>query len=624
MSFPVDDLTAALLDRIGPNFRTPVDDYADEEWVKLASDDLWTPALQREVHDRGTNAVGFEAATLLKSHGTYLQFNRDTDPNNKFHMYMLRITIPGGGPLTRAQWRLLDEVAERYARDPWSELPSLRLTTRQNIQLHWVSKRDLPSAIQAIADSGFYTMNGCGDNVRNVMGCPASHHSTVYDATRVAAALGRYFRLPPAAYIQVFELDPEQVRRDGAEVNPYGQPKPHFEYDPNFLNRKFKIAFSAGRLDPTSGAWVPDNCVELRTNDIGIAPVHDHGAVAAFQVYIGGGQGQRNTYASGSALGQPIGVFPPERLFAALDGIVDVHMEWGDRENRHWARLKYLVRKMGTSWYQDQLRGRIGPFDPPDPEFDHGARDLHHGWFQQPDNGLLSFGAFIESGRVIDGPNGRLKTMTRHVMDTFDGIELFVTPNQDLLFTNIQPADAERFEASLRQFAFGLRHGRPYGELRRRSGSCVALPTCGLAYADSERFLPYLLDDLERKGWGDLATSIGITGCERQCFRPATKAIGLVGVGNDIYMVKLGGTEDARHQGVPLPGETEKTIYLRNLPRNQCAPLIDALFRNYAAHRHDGEELGYFHRRIGERAIIEFLRQDPATAPLMAKASPVK
>ena len=626
MPFTEDDLTDALLARINPNFRTPVDDYGDEEFVKLATDELWSRTLFREVHDTSTNGVSFESSTLLKSNGVYVQFNRDTNPRHIFNMYMLRVTIPGGGPITRDGWRILDDVASRYARDPWSEVPSLRLTTRQNIQYHWVSKRDLPKAVNAVADSSFFTLNGCGDNTRNVMGCPASHHSDVYDATRVADALGRYFRLPPSAYMQVFELDPNQVRRDAAEVNPYPQPRAHFEYDPNLLNRKFKIAFSAGAIDADSGRWVPDNCVELRTNDVGIAPIYSESdrAVSAFQIYVGGGQGQRNIMASGSALGQPVGIFTPERLFAALDAIVDIHMEWGDREERAYARVKYLIRKKGVPWYQDQLRARLGAFDDPNLNHDYGARHLHHGWSVQPDNGLLTYGAWIESGRLIDGPNGRLKTMTRHVMDTFDGVELFITPNQDLLFTNIQPADKALFSATLARFGYGLRNGREYSAIRHHSGSCVALPTCGLAYTDSERFLPDLLDELERMGWGDQKTAIGITGCERQCFRPATKEIGLVGVGNDVYMVKLGGTEDARHQGTPLAVDGKQAIYLRMLPKKRCAGFIDALFRNYVANRHDGEDLGYFHRRVGPEAIVTFLTQDPATADLMAKVSPLK
>jgi sulfite reductase (NADPH) hemoprotein beta-component len=460
-------------------------------------------------------------------------------------------------------------------------------------------------------------LNGCGDNVRNVMGCPLSHHSRLFDANAWAQKAGKYFRLPTASYIEVFELDPTYLRKADEEV-----PEGRFAYGPNLLNRKFKIAFSAVHLDPATNLCVPDNCVEMRTDDIGVAPIAEDGRVARFQVYIGGSQGERNGHPTFSALGQPLGIFDERDLLEGLDAIAAVHRDWGDRQNRHWARLKYVLHKMGIEWYRQQVREYAGTdFSAPDPHLEYGPRRLHYGWTRQEDNGLWAYGAFIENGRIIDGPNGRLKEMVRSLMDVYE-IQVLTTPNQDLLFTDIPDDARTSLEADLRGFGYGFRRGRPYSELRSRSGACVGRDTCRLTYTDSERFEPELIDALEAR-WGDLAESIGVTGCERQCSRPGTKTIGWVGTGLNLYMLKLGGTEDARYQGGPLIDPGTHDLYLRSVSRKDVPTVTDALFEMYVARREPEEArpggMGYFFRRIGPTAIIAWLRGHPKTAALMEK-----
>ena len=210
-----------------------------------------------------------------------------------------------------------------------------------------------------------------------------------------------------------------------------------------------------------------------------------------------------------------------------LDSVVQVHQEWGDRQNRFWARIKYVVQKKGIDCYRDQVSARLGhPLGKTRPDHDYGDRQLHLRWQNQPSNGLLAYGAYIENGRITDhSPNGKLKTMIREIMQKYD-IELMVTPNQDILFMNIPREVKEEFEADLKSHGFGQRNGQPYSRLRLFSGACVGRDTCRLTYTDSEKLEPILIDELEQLGWGDMAESIGITGCERQCFRPATKSIG--------------------------------------------------------------------------------------------------
>ena len=592
------------MEQIKPNLRTPPEDLSKVEHAKLASNGV-RGNLYHDFRDTSVADLAWESEQLAKSHGIYLEWNRAKTGKEKEWMYMIRVTIPSGGPITREQWMVFDELSERFTINPEGS-SSLRITTRQNIQFHWVEKEHVIEVIRGVAESGFYSLNGCGDNVRNVMGCPVSRFSRIYDANAWAQRAGKYFRLPSGAFIEIFAIDPNYLR----------DPEEQFQYGVNLLNRKFKIGFSAMHFNEEKGTYVPDNCVELRTNDIGVAPIVEDGGVTRFQVYIGGSQGERNGKPTFSALGESFALVRESELLKVLDGIVQVHQEWGDRQNRHWARMKYVLRKQGMDWFREQVRRVSGcDFDTPDPNHDYGDRHLHHGWMVQPSDGQLCYGAFIENGRIIDGTNGRLKAMVRYIMLKYP-VQLMMTPNQDILFTNIPPGAKSEFESYMRSFGYGMRHGRPYSRLRLLSGACVGRDTCQLTYTDSETFEPYLIDELEPK-WGEMAESIGVTGCERQCFRPATKTIGWIGMGLNRYQLKVGGTEDGRHQGEPLIDRDTGEMYLRSVPREEVATVTDALFEFYTANRLPGEGMGYFHQRIATGLIIKYLKENPRTAQLM-------
>lgn len=624
-------------ERPEPLLNTPPEAWNEVERVKTSGVTAAGPLgdLVGELRDLSHDDVAEAAEALAKSHGIYLEYDRAKTGSPKDWMYMVRVSVAGGGPLTRESWRLVDELAERYTTPPEGGSRSIRLTTRQNIQFHWVKKKDLVPLVREVARTGFFALNGCGDNTRNVMGCPLSRHSLLYNAHAAAQRYGRFFELPAEAHIRIFEIDPSWRRFDGT---PAGEERGEkYAYGPQLLNRKFKIAFSAVHRNLQTGEIEYDNCVELRTNDLGVAPVVEGGQVVAFQVYIGGGQGERNGKASSSMLGLPVALATPEQLTKVLEAVVKVHEVWGDRKNRHWARLKYVVHAMGIGWYQERMRELGADFEPPLPGFDPGPRRLHHGWHVQEDNGKLAYGMFIECGRLIDrgdatldarvgagssqGNRERTRSLVRHLMENFDGVELMITPNQDVLFTNIDPAAKSEFEATFARFGYGSRNGRPYSRLRLLSGACVGLPTCRLSYTDSEQFEPELIDALEAMGYGDLAESIGITGCERQCFRPGTKSIGWVGQGPDLYMLKLGGSEDGRWQGRPLVGEDGK-LYLRQVPRALVPQVCAVLFDHYLALREVGEDLGAFYRRLGQKRVLELLRSDPRSAPATVKAAP--
>ncbi len=593
-----------------PNLKTPQADLCKEEFNKIASN-MIRGTVQQEFNDDSRGDLSWEAEALAKSHGIYLEFNRAKTGEEKDWMYMIRISIPGGGPLTCAQWDAIDDLSDKYTRDP-DGIPSIRLTTRQNIQFHWVSKKGVMDMMKTIAEKGYNGLNGCGDNTRNVMACPLARYSDVFNANAWAHKAGDYFQLPLDPFIEVWAIDPKQIRR----------PTESFEYGPQLLNRKFKIGFSTVHRDEKTGKLIKDNCVEMRTNDMGVAPVIENDKISGFQIYIGGGQGERNGKPAMACLGQPVCIVDEARLLKVMDAVVQVHKEWGDRQNRHWARLKYTVKAQGIAWYRDRLKEKLGWMpDAPIEDYDVGPRDLHFGWNKQPSNGLWAYGAYIETGRLNDvSPNGKLKTMVREIMRKYP-TELLITANQDAIFTNIPEAAKKDFEADLKSYGWGVRNGKPYSKLRMTSGACVGRDTCRLTYTDSERFEPKLIDQLEALGWGDLNESIGITGCERQCFRPATKAIGLVGSGLDRYQLRLMGSEDARFQGGPIISSDDQ-MYLRMIPPDKVVVVIDALFKHYKANVQNNESLGAFNRRLGMDGLIAMFKANPDTAELMAKTYP--
>lgn len=651
-----------IIRKINPNFRTYPKDYSKVEIAKINSNDL-RGSLFSEFRDYSYENISWESEQIAKAHGIYLEFNRAKTGNEKDWMYMLRIAIPGGGPITAKQWNILDRISDRYTIGPENAYPyarpGLKITTRQNIQLHWVRKINLVDAVRDISESGFFTMNGCGDNTRNVIGCPLSSHSKIFNANKWANKIGRYFVLPTAAYIEIFEIDPKYLRNAKLENRILGVSK--FDYGQNQLNRKFKIAFSAIHYNDLNKKYVPDNCVELRTNDIGIAPVlkydgsnssdisRSNAEVEQFQVYLGGGQGRQSGKPTVSVLGEPFGLFTEENLIEGLDAIVRVHKEWGDRHNRHWARLKYLIAVKGIEWFREQVRslGRSGSidFEPPITNYDYGNIDLHFGWIRQPDNSnRWCYGAFIENGRILDGSqNGNLKSMIKHLMNSYSDIELFTTPNQHLLFCNIEEGLKKQFEEDMKMYRYGLRDinggqnftntitsssirkatvSSSYSKLRMLSGACVGRDTCRLTYTDSEKFEPYLIDELEKK-WGSMSESIGITGCEKQCYRPATKTIGWIGTGFNLYQLVLMGTQDGRHQGAPLVDPDTGEEYLHFVPRKEVLTVTDSLFEYYVGNRSEDENrqggMGYFLRRVGLKEIISYLKSNQRTKDMMKK-----
>jgi sulfite reductase (NADPH) hemoprotein beta-component len=588
---------------IRPDFKTNEENFSKEEHNKLNSKG-YIGEVENDFADLSSEQLNWETEQIAKSHGIYLEYDRDQKGKEKDWIYLIRFATPAGGPLNKDQWHIIDEAADRYTRNT-DGIPSIRLTTRQAIQFHWVKKSNVPSALRDIAQARIYGLNGCGDNVRNVTACPMSRFSGIFDATAKAHEIGKYFRLPIEPYFKAFGIDSTLDKT----------PHLKFKYKENLLNRKFKIALSSVGYDAFSKSYIGDNCVECRTNDIGIAPLVENGKVDRYQIYIGGGQGQKNGKPTLSKLGEPFGIIDDGKLIQGLDAIVSFQQDWGDRQNRHWARLKYIVNQLGAEFIRKTIHDRSGDlFDSPDVDFDPGPRDLHHGWTKQASNGLWTYGLFIENGRIIDRPQCRLKQLIRHLMDTYS-LEATITANQDLLLSNLTDDMRATFMADLSRFGYGEKNGEAYSALRRNSVSCVGLPTCRLSYSDSERFLPELIDELEKRGWGNIQESIGLSGCERQCSRPATKTIGWVASGKNRYMLKLMGAEDARLQGHELT-DTDGKILFRVVPRDRIADVTEALLEIHREFGQDNESMGYFHQRMGVAEILSKLSAHSKTEDL--------
>ena len=278
-----------------PNLNTPPEKFCKEELNKIAAG-TYAGNVKADFKDESRQDIPWESEALAKSHGIYLEFNRNKEAGpEKEWIYMFRISIPGGGPLNRDQYNLVDDLTDKYTKDP-DGFPSIRLTNRQNVQFHWVKKANVQPIIKALAESGLNTLNGCGDNTRNVMGCPLSRFSLDFNANLWAQKAGAYFQLPMEPFIAVWEIDPTKVRKPGES----------FSYGKNLLNRKFKIAFASVIRD-AAGKLTVDNCAEVLADDLGVVPIIKDNKIVKFQIYVGGGQGERNGKASMACLGAAIG-----------------------------------------------------------------------------------------------------------------------------------------------------------------------------------------------------------------------------------------------------------------------------------------------------------------------------
>jgi len=554
------------------------------ELVKYSSGQL-RGQIAEELQQESTR-FSDEQAQLLKFHGTYQQEDRDLRQarkaahEEKAYQFMVRSRIPGG-VLTAEQYLAEDELAGRYANG------TLRFTTRQGIQLHGVLKGDLQATIQRINAALLSTLAACGDVNRNVMACPAPMASRTHARVHaIAHALAMHLAPRSQAYHEIWI--------DGAQVATVQLPQDEVEpiYGPSYLPRKFKIGV----------AFPGDNCIDVYTQDIGLVAHLEEAAGAAdeelagFTVLAGGGMGMTHgkteTYPH---LALPLCFVGADEVSEVVETIVTIQRDYGDRQNRKHARMKYVVAERGIAWLRTELEHRLGRrLQEPRALTWRGVED-HLGWHEQGD-GRWFLGLSIENGRVRDTESQRLRTGLREVIAALrPGIHL--TAQQNILLTNIAEEQRSVLEGHLASYGIPTDPARL--GLHRLALACPALPTCGLALAEAERVLPTVLEQVEAAlralGLESEPLSIRMTGCPNGCARPYMGDIGIVGRSKDRYNVYIGGDQ---------ANTRLNTLYASLVHLNELAGTIRPLLEVWHARRRAGETFGDFAVRIG----IEELR----------------
>jgi sulfite reductase (NADPH) hemoprotein beta-component len=552
---------------------TDTDQRSRNEHIKEASRYL-RGTLAEGLREEITGSISEDDQQLVKFHGMYLQDDRDLRGERmrkkmeKAFAFMIRVRI-SGGVLRPEQWLALDRVARLYANG------SMRITTRQTIQLHGIIKFNLKQTLQAIDKELLSTIAACGDINRNVMCNVNPYQSKVHaGALSLARAISDHLEPHTPAYREIW-LDGEKIA--GGDEEEVVEPI----YGKTYLPRKFKIAV----------AVPPSNDVDVFANDLGFIAILDaNGAIEGWNVTVGGGMGMTHgepeTYPRTADV---MGFCRTEDAVAIAEAVVTVQRDWGDRANRKHARLKYTLDDRGLDAFRAEVERRAGkPLEQPRPIKFESTGD-RYGWTEGED-GRQHLTLFVENGRVIDRAGGaRMMTALRRIAEIHDG-DMRLTANQNVIIANVAPDKRAAVEALIADN--GVVTG--ISALRRNSMACVALPTCGLALAESERYLPDLVTALEQRlaahGLAEDEIVIRMTGCPNGCARPYLAEVGLVGKGPGRYNLYLGAAFD---------GARLSKLYAEDLDHDGIVTALDPVFAAYAKEREPRERLGDFVIRAG-------------------------
>jgi len=521
-----------------------------------------------------TGAIGDDDNKLLKFHGSYQQDDRDLrDERRKqklepAYAFMVRARLPGG-VMTPAQWLAFDRIASDYASS------GLRITTRQTFQWHGIVKNDLKPTIAAINDALASTIAACGDVNRNVVCNTNPVESRAHAAAYAwAAELSEHLKPKTRAYHEIW-LDGEKLVGEAAEAE--SEPL----YGATYLPRKFKIGV----------AIPPLNDIDVFAQDLGLIAILEQGELVGFNAAIGGGMGATHGDATTyPRLADVIGFVPPERLLTLAEAAIAVQRDWGDREERKHARFEYTIDTHGLDAVKAEIEKRAGfALEPARPfRFDHNGD--RYGWIEGHE-GRWHLTLQVESGRLLDTAEARWLSGMRDIAHVHTG-DIRLTCNQNLIVANVDAADRAGIDAIVA--AHGMDGYRRYSGIRRHTIACVALPTCGLAMAESERYLPRLLPKLEasldRHGLLDAPILLRLSGCPNGCSRPYLGEIALVGRAVGRYDLRL---------GADFRGQRLNRIYRENVDEAALLEALDLLFGRYAGERALGEHFGDFLLRAG-------------------------
>jgi sulfite reductase (NADPH) hemoprotein beta-component len=550
------------------------DDRAKNEIIKENSRQL-RGTIAEGLTEVSTGAIAEDDTQLLKFHGSYMQDDRDIRAERgkkkleKAFSFMIRLRI-AGGLVTPKQWIALDDIASTYANG------TLRMTTRETFQYHGIIKSNLRRTMQAIDAACLDTIAACGDVNRNVMSAANPYlskpHKQAYD---LAKAISDYMLPKTGAFHEIW-LDGEKVLDKSGPAKLVDEPM----YGTHYLPRKFKIVI----------AVPPDNDVDIFAHDLGYIAIVEKGVMVGYNVTVGGGMGmthgELDTFPRTADM---MGYCTPEQAIAVGEAVLTVQRDWGNRKVRKRARLKYTIEDRGLAAFKAEVEKRIGYALGAPRAYKFKRTGDAIGW-QQSDDKKWHLTLYVEAGRIKDLPAMTARKAYREIAEL--GLcEFVISANQNLMLVNIAAKSKPKIEAVLK--AHGVSTEVPSG-LRRNSMSCVALPTCGLALAEAERFLPTLMTDLEglleTVGLANDDIVIRMTGCPNGCARPYLAEIGFVGRGPGLYNLYLGAAFD---------GSRLNKLYAQDVGHKRSLELLGPLIARYAKERTSSERFGDFVIRIG-------------------------
>lgn len=541
------------------------------EQVKIDSDAL-RGTIKEGLDDGLTGAIAESDQALIKFHGMYQQDDRDRREERavkkleRLYSFMIRLRLPGG-TLTPEQWIALHNVTGKYTTEV------IKITSRQTIQLHGLLKSNIKPTIKAFDEASLTSIATCGDINRNVLCSSYSEQSSLHKEVSAYADKINQLLLPKTRGYYEIWLDKEKIADKKEEEDAL--------YEDRYLPRKFKIAI----------AMPPNNDVDVFTNDLGLIAIIEDSKLLGFNIAVGGGlgttHGNSETY---PRLGTVIGFADTEeKILKSVYEIVTIQRDYGNRQDRKQARLKYTLDKYGVAWFVKELEARIGSkLEAPKP-FSFTERKDHFGW-QQNDEGLWYYTVFVENGRVTDLESARLKTGLLEIAQSGKAQFRF-TCTQNVILSDVLPENKKFIQSILDKFGLD-RHTQSVSLLRKNAMACVAFNTCPLALAEGQRYLPTLITKidaiLEKYELGNEGIVIRMTGCSNGCARPYAAEIGFVGTAYGKYNLYVGGD----NEGLRL-----NKIYKESLDEAAILKELDVLLHTFKQERTSGERFGDFANR---------------------------
>lgn len=544
----------------------PLERLSPDETLKYKSEQL-RGTIALGLLNRITSAVPGNDIKLMKFHGIYEQDDRDLRDERRRQklepafQFMIRVRLPGG-ICTPERWLKISELACQYGNE------TLRMTTRQTFQFHWVLKHNIVPVIRGLHEVLLDTVAACGDDSRGVMATVNPKFPALQaELAALAKTVSDHVIPKTRAYHEIWYGE-ERIATSEPEEPFYGR---------TYMPRKFKIGF----------VIPPNNDIDIYAQDLGyIAIVGDDGKIAGFNVAIGGGMGRTDkaphTYPRTATV---IGFITPDRLISVTEAVMGVQRDYGNRADRSRARFKYTIDDKGIDWIKLAIEDRAGPLDPARP-YDFTSNADTYGWIES-DDGLHHYTLFIENGRLHRDTLDKLAQIAHIHKGHFR-----LTPNQNLMISNVSTIDKPKINALLMET--GLNAFNERSVLRLNSMACVALPTCGLAMADSERYLPTLITKIEailtRHNLQKEPITLRMTGCPNGCSRPFIAEIALTGRAPGKYNLYLGGG---------FHGQRLNRLYRENIGEAAILEALDNVLGRYATERLPGEHFGDFTIRAG-------------------------